>query len=249
MWKKFTDLLFEDDEIIDDEETQEVVQKPVKVVKPVQPVENIEKPKQVFFEEPVKKEEVREVIEEKPKSIGINIDELQEIKTPAAEKIQNNRPTIQSDTRVAREPIKPIQKPRVSSNKPDGKFNYEFTPVISPIFGVSEKDVDAVIPTNPNKKKPTIDSRIGTVISPMYGFDRDNEPDVISAKVSPKVSTISEKEAEEEIVNFSLDEILARRDSEAALDNPSILETGTLDEVDRTTVLSNYNMSLFDDEE
>ena len=249
MWKKLTDLLFEEDDVIDEEEFEEtVVKKSVKQSKPVKKTETIiEKPvvTETKVVEPVVKEEV---VEEKPKPLGIVIDELQAVKPIEQSIPEQAKPRI-VETKRPTNLSKPIQRPRViPNNKQEGKYNYEFTPVISPIFGINEKDVDAVIPTNPNKKKTITDSKIGTVISPMYGIDRDNEPDSIFGKVSPKVNTVSEKEAEDELVNFSLDDILAKRDSESNLDKTKFFKTSELDEFDRTTVFNNHNMSLFDDE-
>ncbi len=249
MWKKLTDLLFEEDDVMDEEEIEEtVVKKPVKQSKTIKKTETVvEKPivSETKVVETVVKEEI---VEEKPKSLGIVIDELQEIKPVEQKTVEKIKPRV-VDTNRPTNLVKPTQRPRViPSNKPEGKYNYEFTPVISPIFGINEKDVDAVIPTNPNKKKTITDSRIGTVISPMYGIDRDNEPDSIFGKVSPKVNTVSEKEAEEELVNFSLDDILAKRDNESNLDKTKFFKTSELDEFDRTTVFNNHNMSLFDDE-
>lgn len=234
MWKKFTDLLFEDDDTIEEDVEQEiVVEKPKKVVKPI----TIEEPKPTpVFVEPAKIEEPV-VVEEKTKTpISMVVDDLQEVKP-------QQKPVEQTQQNRLRPRIVPV-------SKTEPKNTYEFTPVISPIFGISEKDVDAVIPTNPNKKKAVPDSKIGTVISPMYGIDRDNEPDTIVGKVSPKQNSVEEVEAEEEVPNFSLDDILARRNLDNNDEKTKFFKTSDLEnDVDRTVVLSSLNMSLFDDEE
>lgn len=229
MWKKFTDLLFEDDDTIEEEEVIEevVVQKPQPAIKPITLSEN--KP------EPIKEMPKVKEVEEKPKpSISMVVDDLQEVKPKPVE------------------PVTPIrQRPRiVPIAKAEPKNTYEFTPVISPIFGISEKDVDAVIPTNPNKKKAVPDSKLGTVISPMYGLDKDKGPDTIVGKVTPKTSSADEIEAEKEVPNFSLDEILARRSLNNDNEKTKFFKTADLErDDDKTVVVSSHNMSLFDDEE
>lgn len=234
MWKKFTDLLFEDDDSFEEEEVVEeiVTPKPKSVVKPIT-VSEI-KPEPVKVEPLVDSIKFKEqIVEEKPKqSISMVVDDLQEVKTQV------------------KVPEAPVRKPRiVPVSKPEPKNTYEFTPVISPIFGISEKDVNAVIPTNPHKKKAITDSKIGTVISPMYGIDKDNEPDALVGNIEPKTSSVNEIKAEEEVPNFSLDEILARRNKESN-DNSGFFKPNELsDDVDKTIVLSNHNMSLFDDED
>ncbi|HCY06363.1 MAG: hypothetical protein WBH68_02015 [Erysipelotrichaceae bacterium] len=233
MWKKFTDLLFEDDDTYEEEIFEEVeVQKPA--VKPITITEQKAEP--VTPPPPVFKEVVKEepVAEPKPKpSISMAIDDLQATKPKEQEPVTQSR-----------------QRPRVVPvAKTEPKSTYEFTPVISPIFGISEKDVDAVIPTNPKKKSVT-DSKVGTVISPMYGLNRDARPDSISGKISPKPSSVDEIEAEQEVPKFSLDEILARRDVEKDNEKTKFFKTSDLeDEENKTVVISSHNMSLFDDEE
>ena len=86
---------------------------------------------------------------------------------------------------VKKEPSSKLSKMTIAEDKPvkkkpvrvEPKEDYEFTPVISPIFGVlGEKSQLAKTPVV--KKVSPVKSSLGTVISPIYGMDRPQEDKV-----------------------------------------------------------------------
>ncbi|TFG82558.1 MAG: hypothetical protein E4G74_02500 [Erysipelotrichales bacterium] len=95
-----------------------------------------------------------------------------------------------------------VVKPRQSSN--ENKVVYEFQPVISPIFGISEKDRKTVnIPVSA-PPQPTRHSPLQTIISPIYGVMKNGSDDEVE-RTDASIPTIAQNY---DIKNFSLDEIL-----------------------------------------
>ena len=253
MFKKLQNLLFEDEEIEmeDEEEYFEEEVKPVKKTKkekPViednfenevvvnKPVKPVEQPKEVHVApkpvETVKVEKKEEIVKPKNSSLGIAIDDIQEYK-PKPKPVQNTANTV-----------KPRKAVKIEANS-----TYEKKPVISPIFGISEKDMASLVNSSIPRKNTTENApKLDTVISPMYGIDKDDEPQTITDTVTQPVSSAKEVEAEDNIPVFSLDDILASRDEQ---DRQSKLNDKTNDkkEIDKTTVMNNRNFSLFDDDE
>ncbi|MEG0177863.1 hypothetical protein [Anaerorhabdus sp.] len=245
--KKLMGLLFEEEEVIEEEEVYEDVaptplplkREEKKVVREQHATEQVRKPVQAQSATPkplLSSESIdglqipnphAKVVTEEPKpeskKISMNVDELVEVK----------------------QVVKQRQEAVTSSKKKTYTTTYEFTPVISPIFGVDEKDAEAIIPTSPKKKVG--DSKIGTVISPMYGIDKTAEPN--AAKLEAAKSTkATEKEikAERDMINLTLDDILARTAalSGKKVDNAELEE----EEYSEKKVINSRNMSLFDDE-
>lgn len=233
MLKKLQNLLFEDDEddYLDDEETEEEEQ-PIQVcpapvqsepVKPaaVQP-QPAPEPEQSHMNRidvtgfvpvqepaPAKKEPVKE--EKKPLGITVDDDFVKVEKPKPA-------PAVRTVKQAKPKTPKPVKK-----EKPV----YEFQPVISPIFGVDEKDLNALKTTT--RKVEAIsahsedDSNITPVISPIYG-STERYSAVKEELVHEEVSIKEEKpvqapSAEDDIPEFSLDDILKVRDEEYS--NPS----------------------------
>ncbi len=141
MLRKLASLLFEEEEeIIEEEAETEAV--PLELPPIKKAVERPTRAMEVTIESPKKAPEVT-VIESIPAptkpTIRIDVDEKQELR-----------------------PMKSI----VVANK---TVVYEFTPVISPIFGVSAKDQKSV-PTTVTVKQPIVrHSTLQTIISPIYG--------------------------------------------------------------------------------
>ena len=253
MFKKLQNLLFEDEEIEmeDEEEYFEEEVKPVKKTKkekPViednfekevvvnKPVKPVEQPKEVHVApkpvETVKVEKKEEIVKPKNSSLGIAIDDIQEYK-PKPKPVQ---PAVNT--------VKPRKAVKIEANS-----TYEKKPVISPIFGISEKDMASLVNSSIPRKNTTENApKLDTVISPMYGIDNDDELQTITDTVTQPVSSAKEVEAEDNIPVFSLDDILASRDEQ---DRQSKLNDKTNDkkEIDKTTVMNNRNFSLFDDDE
>ena len=240
MFEKLKNLIFEDDpEDYEDEEEEvipvrkpkEKVQKPVTRVEqepakssmsridvtqqiktPVVPSYNEASAQQesVFKQQPVfEKAEptipVKPAPVERSRAASLTVDDFTPA-TPVVNKLKKvSTPTVS----------KPVKKAPV----------YEFNPVISPIFGVDEKDVDAVQNTGKTQttRKATStkknDEFVSKVISPMYGVNKDDQPSTVQKTVEKsnrmeEMAVSKQKiEAEDTVPEFSLDDILSVRDS------------------------------------
>ena len=240
MFEKLKNLIFEDDpEDYEDEEEEvipvrkpkEKVQKPITRVEqepakssmsridvtqqiktPVVPSYNEASAQQesVFKQQPVfEKAEptipVKPAPVERSRAASLTVDDFTPA-TPVVNKLKKvSTPTVS----------KPVKKAPV----------YEFNPVISPIFGVDEKDVDAVQNTGKTQttRKATStkknDEFVSKVISPMYGVNKDDQPSTVQKTVEKsnrmeEMAVSKQKiEAEDTVPEFSLDDILSVRDS------------------------------------
>lgn len=182
MFKKLVNLLFEEEEIEDFEseyeESEPVIEVRTKKAEPELP----KKAEPVTLKEDKPKEEtesVNETAEEKPaESKGIMID------------------------------LDPVKEPKVSVPKFTQKreTEYEFSQVISPIFGVIEDEKKTVSelssPSVPKRKVVPNNSLLGTVISPIYGVTKDAKNPMTSSRVLK----------DDEVENVSLDDLLAKPD-------------------------------------
>lgn len=264
MLKKLQNLLFEEDEDIEDEEDE--VEEPrhhhakaeqekvVQQASPVQQEPTFAQPRQVMQEEPqqsMKRIDVTQPIAKQP---------TEDVKAPTfdslfAEPEEKKEPVKQpklgitlDDATKPEQVVKkatPVQQTQQPKKKPAPKASpsvtsgYQFKPVISPIFGVDEKDLDAVKNTArkyTQKEKITQDSNISPIISPMYGRDAEDSPSLIADTVAK--SEILEKtvgnaksfKAEEDIPEFSLDDILSASDSQYKEEN-QLEETAKMNKV------------------
>lgn len=130
---------------------------------------------------------------------------------------------VKTATRIDIGPETMLQKQKRTVG--ENKVVYEFSPVISPIFGISEKDRQSVVVQNSAPQQPTKHSPLQTIISPIYGVMKNNEvaneeftqPPVLNA--SPTF----------DIKNFSLDEILHEETvvKEKTLEQFSLFEENT----------------------
>lgn len=238
MLKKLTNLLFEDEaEDLEEEEEIEYVAPVAKKKKPVEThIEEMDAPKEAVSmkridvtqpiptvkqntyqtsQEPVFKKPVNNVqhasprpisvapvVEERPK-IGLSIDEV-----------------LPSESSAKPVPVQPVTKP-VKQSKKASVGVYEFQPVISPIFGVDDKDLEAVASVRTAHTTVKVESNVSKIISPIYGLNREAEPIRIQKTVekSNEVEKLSSgslntKVAEERVPEFSLDDILKMRDEE-----------------------------------
>lgn len=235
MFKKLQNLLFEEDDDEIEEDELEVAKKPVQDIieeKPVEPVEEVvsapqEKVMQrIDMTQPIETvKEVESIPEEKkevpqlesafkeetpvvkPISFGITLDE----KKPVVEEVEEK-------------PVKavPVRKPKVEAPV-QPTTTYQFKPVISPIFGVDEKDLTAVKNTArkySNAEKLKNDSNVTPVLSPIYGSNEVDSPSTIqdtvekSEMMEKTVGNVKHFKAEDDIPEFSLDDILLVRDNE-----------------------------------
>lgn len=222
MLKKLASLLFEEEEEVVEEELS-VKEEPIKKEKSLITSMNpkaIEKPIERVIEEPVYVQE--EEIEHKA---------VEEIIKP-----------VKSEFGIAFDEPTPVrEKPKVVKEKPI----YEFKPVISPMFGVSEsKKAQAVRPAN-NPPQSVKKSRINTVISPFYG-DIENKKDVSTPKFhqpvlkDPLIEDMSRELPKYKAENYSLDDLLSPIKPQ---DDVPMVHEVLKDEEDELS----HQISLFDD--
>lgn len=207
MFKKLASLLFEEEEEVIEEElaTKEKVVKPERIS--ISPI---------LKEKPVKTE--RSLISSmNPKPVDeikeevIVQEEVKEVEHKAVEDIiKPNKPEFGiafSDPLVSKE------KPRALKEKPI----YEFNPVISPMFGVSESKRSQPIRQSINPPQSVKRSRINTVISPIYG-DVENKKTTVttsthafqqSIKHDPFIEVENRELPKFKTENYSLDDLLS----------------------------------------
>ena len=144
---------------------------------------------------------------------------------------------------VKKEPSSKLGKMTIAEDKPvkkkpvrvEPKEDYEFTPVISPIFGVlGEKSQPAKTPAV--KKVSPVKSSLGTVISPIYGMDKPQEDKV--EEIPERLDKPADKNSN--TFNVDLDELLQK--PQEAVAGVKGDEEGS----DKTVV--SQNLSLFDDD-
>ncbi len=137
---------------------------------------------------------------------------------PRVQPISADAPAVQKKTQPAKSRKEPAEK------KPTRPV-YNFQPVISPIFGVDEKDLNALKTTTSKLNKAEMEKarrndNISPIISPIYGTDQEDSPATIQKSVEKSniieqmTVTTDKKEAEDEIPDFSLDDILKVGDEE-----------------------------------
>lgn len=237
MLKKLQNLLFEDEEGIEediDEEEEEVVVRPAKRKQSKEEAEEPARKEPVSMQridvtqefpaanDDARKAAVNETVFRKPapvqhanprpiapetvqqpekprSSLGLTVDDVSESK----------------QAKPAAKPAAPVKKKPVSSNV------YEFKPVISPMFGVDEKDLDALQTTAKSAKlKMDDNTTVSKIISPIYGLNREAEPTSIQTSVEKSNAmenmnyNKAARKAEENIPDFSLDDILSGHDEE-----------------------------------
>lgn len=184
MFKKLVNLLFEEEEIEDLEDEFEN-DEPVIEIRTKKP--EAELPKKA---EPVTlKEEIVPVNEE--------AETVEKEQAESAEKPQESKGIM-----IDLEPAKPaaVNVPKFTQKR---EIEYEFSQVISPIYGILEdekKSVSDLTSTQPKRKVVPNNSILGTVISPIYGVTKDSKSNLTSNRVI----------TEEEVENVSLDDLLSR---------------------------------------
>ena len=203
MLKKLQNLLFEEDDDMEDEE-EEIEEKPKRVKKehPVvpeqQPVAEPVAPAPVQPAPVVRNEQpsfnnidVNQPVAEKP--VEPSFDSLFQVEQKEEPKPAKKLGITLTEEKVEEKPVvkpasKPVAKP-VTNSKPKPAptvTGYQFKPVISPIFGVDEKDLNAVKNTARKysaTEKIKNDSNITPIISPMYGADSEDAPSMIADTV------------------------------------------------------------------
>lgn len=236
MLKKLQNLLFEEEDDDIEEEEEEAVEQPavkqrVEAPKVEQPLPSMTRIDMEESNRQVSQPEAKEptfdsifaeeepVKEEKKQSLGITLDPVEKPKP------------VEKKEEPVRKPVKQPVKPA----KP-AQTGYQFKPVISPIFGVDEKDLTAV--KNTARKYSTVektkaDMNISPIISPMYGSNSEDSPSMIADTVERSeilektVGNAASVKAEDDIPEFSLDDILSSRDEEFKEDLNPIDEEST----------------------
>ena len=139
---------------------------------------------------------------------------------------------------------KPAAKPEVKREEVKPSKEYRFNPVISPIFGIDEKDMDAVKTTTSKlteKEKAKFEKNVTPILSPMYGIAVEKpakpavkveEPVVTAAVKKSEPVTIPSPTVEDEIPEFSLDDILSTRDQEPKQEDDDLFGTTATSEFD-----------------
>ena len=246
MLKKLQNLLFEDDdEFVEDNTEAEQVNASAPVTPAVQPeVSSLQQtakipviteqapeipavpalpvePETVAKPEPVKSSSV--FLDNEPKkSTMINLDD------------EDSKPVEK----------KPAAKPEVKREEVKPSKEYRFNPVISPIFGIDEKDMDAVKTTTSKlteKEKAKFEKNVTPILSPMYGIAVEKpvkpaikveEPVAVAAVKKNEPVTIPSPTVEDEIPEFSLDDILSTRDQEPQQEDDDLFGTTATSEFD-----------------
>lgn len=186
---------------------------PVETVKP-RPVQEV--PAASLFMDDTPEEPV--VVAPKPKKLGITVDDVP-APAPAPKPVKTeSRPVRTAPAKPAAVRKEPVKKEPVRNDS-----GYIFKPVISPIFGVDEKDLHALKTTTSKISEAEKQKSTGIrpqIISPIYGADQDNSPSYV--RETPEASAVMESVVgnarsmanEDTIPEFSLDDILKARDEE-----------------------------------
>ena len=222
MLKKLQNLLFEDDdEFVEDNTEAEQVSASAPVTPAVQPqITPVEETAQI----PVQPEPVSEI-----PPVPTTPVEPEPVKTSSV--FLDNEPKKSTMINLDDEDSKPVEKkpaikPEVKREEVKPSKEYRFNPVISPIFGIDEKDMDAVKTTTSKlteKEKAKFEKNVTPILSPMYGIaiEKPVKP-VVKVEESVVTETVKKSEpvkipsptVEDEIPEFSLDDILNTRDQE-----------------------------------
>ena len=240
MLKKLQNLLFEDDdEFVEDNTEAEQVSASAPVKPAVQPqVTPVEETAQI----PVQPEPVSEI-----PPVPTTPVEPAPVKTSSV--FLDNEPKKSTMINLDDEDSKPVEKkPAVKSEvkreevKPSKE--YRFNPVISPIFGIDEKDMDAVKTTTSKlteKEKAKFEKNVTPILSPMYGIavEKPVKP-VVKVEESVMTETVKKSEPvkipsptiEDEIPEFSLDDILSTRDQEPKQEEDDLFGSTATSEFD-----------------
>ena len=240
MLKKLQNLLFEDDdEFVEDNTEAEQVSASAPVTPAVQPqVTPVEETAQI----PVQPEPVSEI-----PPVPTTPVEPEPVKTSSV--FLDNEPKKSTMINLDDEDSKPVEKkpaikPEVKREEVKPSKEYRFNPVISPIFGIDEKDMDAVKTTTSKlteKEKAKFEKNVTPILSPMYGIAVEKpvkpaikveEPVAVAAVKKNEPVTIPSPTVEDEIPEFSLDDILSTRDQEPQQEDDDLFGTTATSEFD-----------------
>lgn len=246
MLKKLQNLLFEDDdEFVEDNTEAEQVAASAPVTPAVKPeASSLQQTAKI----PVQTEQAPEIpavpaLPVEPETVA----EPEPVKTSSV--FLDNEPKKSTMINLDDEDSKPVEKkpavkPEVKREEVKPSKEYRFNPVISPIFGIDEKDMDAVKTTTSKlteKEKAKFEKNVTPILSPMYGIAIEKpvkptikveEPVVIATVKKSEPVTIPSPTVEDEIPEFSLDDILSTRDQEPQKEDDDLFGTTATSEFD-----------------
>ena len=246
MLKKLQNLLFEDDdEFVEDNTEAEQVAASAPVTPAVKPeASSLQQTAKI----PVQTEQAPEIpavpaLPVEPETVA----EPEPVKTSSV--FLDNEPKKSTMINLDDEDSKPVEKkpavkPEVKREEVKPSKEYRFNPVISPIFGIDEKDMDAVKTTTSKlteKEKAKFEKNVTPILSPMYGIAVEKpvkptikveEPVVTAAVKKSEPVTIPSPTVEDEIPEFSLDDILSTRDQEPQQEDDDLFGTTATSEFD-----------------
>ncbi len=188
MLKWFVDLFFEVEEEIIEKKKKKQTEKPV--VRPV---------KEVAVKPITQAVEVNQ-----PKQVEVIADEENTKKEEKKSIFINDVATKRHDTVL-------LEKP-----KEDNNDSYEFTPIISPIFGVDEKHQPKKAQKPIKKAFVESSSAIGTIISPIYGLEIQRSQFSSSYNLTdedPKINIDLE-----DMIEISIDEDMIEHEVSSAIE-------------------------------
>ena len=246
MLKKLQNLLFEDDdEFVEDNTEAEQVAASAPVTPAVKPeTSSLQQTAKI----PVITEQAPEIsavpaLPVEPETVA----EPGPVKTSSV--FLDNEPKKSTMINLDDEDSKPVEKkpavkPEVKREEVKPSKEYRFNPVISPIFGIDEKDMDAVKTTTSKlteKEKAKFEKNVTPILSPMYGIAVEKpvkptikveEPVVTATVKKSEPVTIPSPTVEDEIPEFSLDDILNTRDQEPKQEDDDLFGTTATSEFD-----------------
>ena len=246
MLKKLQNLLFEDDdEFVEDNTEAEQVAASAPVTPAVKPeTSSLQQTAKI----PVQTEQAPEIpavpaLPVEPETVA----EPEPVKTSSV--FLDNEPKKSTMINLDDEDSKPVEKkpavkPEVKREEVKPSKEYRFNPVISPIFGIDEKDMDAVKTTTSKlteKEKAKFEKNVTPILSPMYGIAVEKpvkptikveEPVVIATAKKSEPVTIPSPTVEDEIPELSLDDILNTRDQEPQHEDDDLFGTTATSEFD-----------------
>ena len=246
MLKKLQNLLFEDDdEFVEDNTEAEQVNASAPVTPAVQPEAS-------SLQQTAKIPVITEQAPEIPAVPALPV-EPETVAKPEPVKSSSvfldNEPKKSTMINLDDEDSKPVEKkpavkPEVKREEVKPSKEYRFNPVISPIFGIDEKDMDAVKTTTSKlteKEKAKFEKNVTPILSPMYGIAVEKpvkpaikveEPVAVAAVKKSEPVTIPSPTVEDEIPEFSLDDILSTRDQEPKQEDDDLFGTTATSEFD-----------------
>ncbi len=246
MLKKLQNLLFEDDdEFVEDNTEAEQVNASAPVTPAVQPEAS-------SLQQTAKIPVITEQAPEIPAVPALPVEPETVVKpepVKSSSVFLDNEPKKSTMINLDDEDSKPVEKkpaakPEVKREEVKPSKEYRFNPVISPIFGIDEKDLDAVKTTTSKlteKEKAKFEKNVTPILSPMYGIAVEKpvkpaikveEPVAVAAVKKSEPVTIPSPTVEDEIPEFSLDDILSTRDQEPQQEDDDLFGTTATSEFD-----------------